>query len=322
MTTSEPRLFAVTGNPVLADKTPQMFNAALAASGIPGRCLRLAADSAKEAAELMTMLDIEGLRVAPPLDKEMLAQVAAADPAATAAGTANIVFFTANSGLRGCHLAATPAAHDENDPRDMADRAAATFARLAGPPGARRDIMAEALELDNKGFPGRIALIGFMGCGKSRNGRRLAHRMGWAFQDMDDAIEKTAGRSIPDIFARDGEDAFRAVETRVLEQFTRSVETVVSCGGGVITRPENRQMLKKHFLCVWLVASMDTIIARTAGSDRPLLAVENPRAKAEALFAQRRILYADCNDLVVSTETTCRREADAKIHEEIRAAFG
>ncbi|MDT8389367.1 MAG: shikimate kinase [Lentisphaeria bacterium] len=317
MTDTPPILLAVTGNPVLSNKTPQMINAALRQVGRPGQCLRLAADSAEEAVQLARLLDVQGLSVTSPFERDILPLLSAVDASAAAAGTANVV-TVGDTGLTGFHV------EPGNDSSEIArpfDWAGAAFARMIQDTAYPRDIMAEALELHTKGFPGRVALIGFMGCGKTRNGRRLARETGWAFKDMDSAIEQTAGRSIPDIFQTDGEEAFRKLETQVLETLASSIETVVSCGGGVVTRPENRRLLQKHFLCVWLVASMDTIIARTTGSDRPLLACENPRAKAEALYQDRRMMYAACADLVVSTEPTCRRQADEKIHAEIAAAF-
>lgn len=313
-----PTLLAVTGNPVLANKTPQMINAALRRTGKWGRCLRLAADSAEEAVRMMRLLDVQAMSVAPPFGRDILPLLNVVDPSAAAAGTANVVLADNTAGLTGFHVKARENHGESSGPFDLAG---ASFARMTHTSTYPRDIMAEALELDNKGFPGRVALIGFMGCGKTRNGRRLSRETGWAFKDMDIAIERTAGRSIPDIFENDGEEGFRKLETQVLENLAHSIETVVSCGGGVVTRPENRRLLQKHFLCVWLVASMDTIIARTTGSDRPLLACEDPRAKAEALYQVRRMMYAESADLVVSTESNCRREADAKIYEEIATAF-
>ena len=318
MTDQTPTLLAVTGNPVLSNPTAQMINAALKKNHLPGRCLRLAADSAEEAVHMMRLLDVQGMSVAPPFDRDIVSRLNGAEPPVEATGSANLVTMNEAGELIGCHI---DAGESDDEKRRALDLAGASFARMVQAAAYPRAAMAEALELDTKGFPGRVALIGFMGCGKTRNGRRLARKTGWAFKDMDTAIEETAGRSIPDIFENDGEDAFRKLETQVLKNMSRSIETVVSCGGGVVTRPENRRLLRQHFLCVWLVASMDTIIARTSGSDRPLLACDDPRAKAEALYQARRMMYAESADLVVSTEPTCLREADEKIYEEVALAY-
>jgi len=270
----------------------------------------------------MQMLEIEGMCVEPPFEKDMASLLQTMNPAATSVHAANLVLANKDRELTCLH--AMPPTREDNDAglySPVVNQTAASFTQLSSAAMCPREVMAEALELGSKYFSGRIALIGLMGCGKSRNGRRLARKMDWRFKDMDDAIEATAERSIPEIFARDGEEGFRKLETQVLEKLSNTVETVVSCGGGVVTRPENQKLLQKHFLCVWLVASMDTIIARTTGSDRPLLAVEDPRAKAEALFSARRMMYANSADIIVSTESTCQQEADEKIFQEINAAF-
>lgn len=318
MTEQTPTLLAVTGNPVLANKTPQMMNAALKERGNCGCCLRLAADSAQEALSLMQLLDVDGMSIAPPFQQDVVPLLNAVDASAAGSKTANIITSDDQGQLTGYLVQPEK---DGTDRCPILDLAGPSFAHMTQSATYPREVMAEALELNNKGFPGRIALIGFMGCGKTRNGRRLARKMDWRFRDMDVAIEKTAGRSIPEIFENDGEEAFRKLETRVLENLAHSIETVVSCGGGVVTRPENRRLLQKHFLCIWLVASMDTIIARTTGSDRPLLACDDPRAKAEALYQARRMMYVESADLVVSTESNCQQEADEKIFEEIATAF-
>lgn len=314
------------GNPILANGIARAMDAVLRNKGA-GRCIGIAADTAAEAVQTRRILGIDGLMLSGALARDIMPLLSKIDHSAKGAGHADTVLTMADGQLAGWTTSdpmpsgpedsLEPAAEAEWSGRRMRD----AFRLLTGIPAPPETEMAEALALNKKPFPGRIAMIGFMGCGKTRNGRLLAKKLGWRFEDMDDAIEKRAGKRIPDIFADQGEDAFRDIETAVLADMGRSIETVVSCGGGVITRPQNRDLLIGNFLNVWLVASMDTIIARTSRSDRPLLACDDPRARAESLFRQRRMLYAACTDLVVSTEPTSRSEAYEKVHEEIGQAF-
>src|SRR5207245_2182803 len=119
----------------------------------------------------------------------------------------------------------------------------------------------------------RIALIGMMGSGKSTVGRRLASELGWAFIDTDAEIVRTQGRSIADIFRDDGEEAFRNLETAALRQALTPDEVVIATGGGVVLRPENRDLLARTCWVVWLRATEEEYIRRVAGNARrPLLA--------------------------------------------------
>lgn len=320
-------LLAVTGNPVLPNKSPEIFTAALSHAGMPGCCIRVAADSADEALRMSRLLGVNALAVGLPFQEDAAELVADQDPAARECGKVDAVLLREDGSPAGKYIGGRYSGEsgEGGAPIPGTDwqlaQAAEAFAAMTDGPPANTRTLEQALELNTKNFPGRIALIGFMGCGKTRNGRKLSRMLGWRFEDMDGVIEQRAGKSIPEIFAAEGEEGFRKLETNVLEDMACPAECVVSCGGGVVTRPENRKLLRKHFLCVWLVASMDTIMQRTARSDRPLLAVDNPRAKAEALLAQRRMMYASCADLSVSTEPSFAKEAHEKIHEEINRAF-
>ncbi|GED97890.1 shikimate kinase [Gordonia crocea] len=135
-----------------------------------------------------------------------------------------------------------------------------------------------------------MVLAGFMGAGKSSVGRTVANRLGVGFLDTDVELERDTGRRIPDIFATDGEQAFRALEaatvTRVLDEF----DGVVALGGGSVTVPAIRAALAGHHL-VYLRVSPAAGFARVAGSDRPLLAGDDPRGTYAALLHERAALY-------------------------------
>lgn len=147
-----------------------------------------------------------------------------------------------------------------------------------------------------------IYLVGMMGCGKSSVGGPLAEALGYRFLDADAALEQVAGRSITEIFAREGEAGFRALETAVLAQITGWHSLVVATGGGVVTRPENWGHLRQGVV-VWLDAPTDLLLARLARdpSPRPLLEAPDREARLEGLLAQRRPLYAQADLRVAQT---------------------
>ena len=137
-----------------------------------------------------------------------------------------------------------------------------------------------------------LYLVGFMGTGKSTVGRGLATRLGLRFLDSDHAIEKAQGRSIPEIFAAEGEAYFRQLEKDFVEQGHPRYGCVVSCGGGLVVQPGMIERLKQKGLVACLFASAEVILNRTAGNkNRPLLNVENPRARIAELLAEREPIY-------------------------------
>ncbi len=144
-----------------------------------------------------------------------------------------------------------------------------------------------------------IILIGLMGCGKTTIGRELSKLLGMPFLDMDALIEEQIGKSIPAIFRDDGESHFRALETALLRYLLNdgaggSSAPIISTGGGVVLREENRAILRKLGFCVWLNVEVPTLIARTArANNRPLLANANRREILEKLSAQRNPLYEE-----------------------------
>lgn len=143
--------------------------------------------------------------------------------------------------------------------------------------------------------PMNIVLIGFMGSGKSTVGRELHQRLGYPWVDMDLVIEQRTGKSITAIFADSGEEAFRDMETRLLEELRQpdAQRKIISTGGGVIGREENRRLLRELGYVVWLHAPTSMILERTGKNrDRPLLHTDDPAARVTELLAVREPLYA------------------------------
>ena len=152
--------------------------------------------------------------------------------------------------------------------------------------------------------PKNIVLIGFMGSGKSTVGRELHHRLGYPLVDMDHVIEQRAGKPITAIFAEDGEEAFRDMETRLLEEMTdpEAPRRIISTGGGVVGRERNRDLLRHLGYVVWLHAPIAVILDRTARNrERPLLHTDDPAARIAALMEVRRPLYQESAHLKVET---------------------
>ncbi len=144
---------------------------------------------------------------------------------------------------------------------------------------------------------GPVALVGYMGSGKTTVGRFLADNLGLEFVDLDRTLAKWAGRSIAEIFAEDGEDHFRDLEHRILrDALEGSPPCVLACGGGVVVRPENRALLRK-ITTVFLREDTDVLFERTRGPSRPLRAAS--REEFERRYAERLPLYRDVADVEV-----------------------
>ena len=146
-------------------------------------------------------------------------------------------------------------------------------------------------------LPDRIALVGFMGSGKSTVGRLLATAVGYQFADVDTLIEREAGMSIPKLFRRDGEEVFRALETRMLLDLGARRSVVIATGGGAPMRAANRDFLREECRTFYLQISAAEAQRRVGGSGgRPLLAA-NPEGIAE-LLAARHDTYAATGQIV------------------------
>lgn len=137
-----------------------------------------------------------------------------------------------------------------------------------------------------------LILAGFMGTGKSALGRQLAHLWQRPFLDTDDMVEKLAGASVADIFAQQGEDHFRALERKVIEELIPDSGAIIACGGGLVVPPGMAELVRSKGVVVTLFASVDTIIRRTANkSRRPLLKGDEPEVKIRDLMKKREEAY-------------------------------
>ena len=146
-----------------------------------------------------------------------------------------------------------------------------------------------------------LYLVGFMGTGKTTVGRAVAQRLGYACIDSDHEIEGEQQKTIAEIFAKDGEPAFRKMERRFIESDPRVSRTVVACGGGLVVQPGMADLLKSKGVVVCLHASIETILARTSRyRTRPLLEVGDPEAKARQLFAEREPIYRSVGTLILT----------------------
>src|SRR5436309_2631321 len=139
-----------------------------------------------------------------------------------------------------------------------------------------------------------IVLVGFMGTGKSAVGERLAARRRCRFVDTDERIVAAAGRTIPEIFATEGEAGFRERETAILHSHAGAARIVLATGGGILGRDENLILLRALGPLVCLSARPEVILERTQPwQDRPLLAgADDPLGTVESLLAQRATRYA------------------------------
>ncbi|HEY8368347.1 MAG TPA: shikimate kinase [Thermodesulfobacteriota bacterium] len=148
-----------------------------------------------------------------------------------------------------------------------------------------------------------IVLVGFMGAGKSAVGRSLARRLGRPFVDTDREVERRAGRTIPAIFAAEGEPAFRALEREAIAETAARRGLVVATGGGAPVDPANLAALRASGFVVYLAARPETLLARVgAGEGRPVLAgADDPAVRVRELLERREPAYRQA-DLIVETD--------------------
>ena len=147
-------------------------------------------------------------------------------------------------------------------------------------------------------------LIGFMGSGKSTISKKLSYRMKMVMIDTDKVIEEKEGRTISDIFAKDGEETFRRMETELLEELVKSThKTILSVGGGTPLREENRTLLKQLGQVIYLEISADTVLERLKGDQtRPLLQGSDARQKVESLLNARKPIYEAAAQITVRVD--------------------
>ena len=148
-----------------------------------------------------------------------------------------------------------------------------------------------------------IALIGFMGTGKTVVGKALAEQLGKEFVELDSLIEQMAGKTIPEIFKEDGEIAFRELEIEATKEVSKKKNTVIACGGGVVLNKINIDRLRKESMIVYLTASPRAILKRTLseGETRPLLNVQDKISEIRELLSFRRPFYERAADITINT---------------------
>ena len=168
-----------------------------------------------------------------------------------------------------------------------------------------------------------LFLVGPMGAGKTTIGRFLAGSLGLEFVDLDTEIEQRCGANIPWIFDVEGEAGFRKREAQLLDEVTLKSGILLATGGGVVLSEKNREFLKERGYVVYLNASVEQLLERTAhDKNRPLLQVENPRAVIENLILERDPLYRSVSDLVVLTERRKPQIVADEIVSETRRQIG
>jgi shikimate kinase len=146
-----------------------------------------------------------------------------------------------------------------------------------------------------------IVIIGFMATGKTTVGRRLAQRLKRAFVDTDKEIESVTGKTVAQIFARDGIKRFRSEEDLLVKKLSLKEDLVIATGGGIVLNPENVRLFKEHGILIALTASPDVIYQRVKGKKhRPLLTGRDLREKINRLLKERESIY-NAADLTVNT---------------------
>ncbi|MFC1914185.1 shikimate kinase [Chloroflexota bacterium] len=148
-----------------------------------------------------------------------------------------------------------------------------------------------------------IALIGFMGTGKTAVGKALAEKLGKKFLEMDARIEKKAGKTIPEIFRDDGEISFRELEIEVAGEVAGRKNAVIACGGGVVLNKINIDRLKQAAIVVYLTANPEIILKRTSAdaTDRPLLQTPDQLSRIKDLLRFRKPFYERAADIEIDT---------------------
>ncbi len=169
-----------------------------------------------------------------------------------------------------------------------------------------------------------VALIGFMGVGKTVVGKALARKLNWEFIDLDPLIEQKAGKSIAEIFQQDGEIVFRGLEIEVTKEVSQGQNTVIACGGGVVLNQINIDRLRQKSRIVYLTTSPAVILKRILGDggERPLFKVANPALTIRGLLRFRKPFYERAADIKIDTSKLNVDEVVKKLIEKMKRDEG
>ncbi len=150
-----------------------------------------------------------------------------------------------------------------------------------------------------------LYLVGFMGTGKSTVGRAVGQKLGYTFIDSDHEIERLANKPVTEIFAQEGEAAFRAMERAFVENGHPVSRHIVACGGGLVVPDGMLELLHEKGVVICLHASLETILKRTQGlRHRPLLNVSNPEERIRTLYAAREPVYRRTGTIILTDGRT------------------
>lgn len=152
-----------------------------------------------------------------------------------------------------------------------------------------------------------ISLIGYRGVGKTTVARLLAERLGWTWYDADVELEREAGQTIKEIFATQGEGAFRDLEARIVARLAAGDRAVLALGGGAVLRETTRELIQQAGTVIWLRASVDSLWSRiqadgSTADRRPNLTVAGGPNEVQELLARREPVYRECSDFSVITD--------------------
>lgn len=167
-----------------------------------------------------------------------------------------------------------------------------------------------------------LHLIGYRGSGKTAVAAALNESLGWPWIDADAELERRAGKTIKQIFAENGETAFRDLESAIAADLTEQDRQIIAWGGGVVLRESNQKLLKRRGKIIWLTASPETLLVRihadeTTAQRRPNLTGQGGLAEIRTLLEQRTPLYAACADLTVATEQLSPAQIASRILAEL-----
>ncbi|MGO8697484.1 MAG: shikimate kinase [Limisphaerales bacterium] len=160
-----------------------------------------------------------------------------------------------------------------------------------------------------------LALVGFMGTGKSSVARLACEYLQFDFLDTDELIESQTGKSIGDIFAQNGEEAFRGLERNIVQDLALRRNTVIATGGGLIVNPDNLASLKTHALVVCLWASPEIIWERVRSqTHRPLLQTPDPIGRIHQLLEERKPAYHQADAMILTDHRPPKEVVQQVLH--------